>query len=58
MLKKREVDTGESPDNNINNQPGSSLDDSENEIRIEFEDESGEKDYYYNSTITPLIKSF
>ena len=43
MLKKREVDTGESPDKTINNQSGSSLDDLENEIRIEFEDESGEK---------------
>ena len=51
MLKKREVDTGESPDNNINNQSGSSLDDSENEIRIEFEDESGEK-----KTITIIVQ--
>ena len=51
MLKKREVDTGESPDNTINNQSGSSLDDSENEIRIEFEDESGEK-----KTITIIVQ--
>ena len=51
MLKKSEVDTGESSDNNINNQSGASLNDSENEIRIEFEDESGEK-----KTITIIVQ--
>ena len=43
MLKKREVDTGESSTNTINNETGSSSEDSENEILIEFEDETGEK---------------
>lgn len=51
MLKKREVDTGESPTNTINNQSGSSSEDSENEILIEFEDESGEK-----KTITIIVQ--
>ena len=43
MLKKREVDTGESPTNTINNETGSSSEDLENEILIEFEDETGQK---------------
>ena len=51
MLKKREVDTGESSTNTINNETGSSSDDSENEILIEFEDETGEK-----KTITIIVQ--
>jgi len=51
MLKKREVDTGESPTNTINNETGSSSEDLENEILIEFEDETGEK-----KTITIIVR--
>ena len=51
MLKKREVDTGESPTNTGNNETGSSSEDSENEILIEFEDETGEK-----KTITIIVQ--
>ena len=51
MLKKREVDTGESPTNTINNETGSSSEDLENEILIEFEDETGEK-----KTITIIVQ--